>query len=142
LYNRERYQKNRVKQINQAVAWKRANRDRVHIMNKRYYEKHREYFKKYTSKRQKEKKLTVFLHYTAGDIKCACCGEKTFDFLCVDHVNNDGNEHRKTRGTGLGFYAWIIRNNFPGGLQILCMNCNWGKVRNGGMCPHKSVNNL
>jgi hypothetical protein len=31
----------------------------------------------------------------------------------------------------------LCKNGFPKGFQTLCMNCNWGKYRNGGQCPHK-----
>src|SRR5881396_3810055 len=27
--------------------------------------------------------------------KCACCGETTFEFLTIDHVRNDGKQHRR-----------------------------------------------
>lgn len=76
-----------------------------------------------------------------GGFRCACCGETQPLFLSVDHIYNDGNEMRKSgthsRG-GTAFYAWIKRNKFPPGFQILCMNCNTGKHRNGGVCPHQS----
>jgi hypothetical protein len=28
--------------------------------------------------------------------RCACCGEFERDFLTLDHVNNDGAEHRRS----------------------------------------------
>lgn len=28
--------------------------------------------------------------------KCSCCGESIPEFLTVDHINNDGEVHRKT----------------------------------------------
>lgn len=76
-----------------------------------------------------------------GGFVCACCGETEPLFLSVDHIYNDGNEMRKSgthaRG-GTAFYQWIKRHKFPPGFQILCMNCNTGKHRNGGVCPHQS----
>ena len=69
--------------------------------------------------------------------KCACCGETEPLFLEIDHINNDGNKHRAIIGTsGRIIIYWIIRNNFPADFQILCSNCNQGKRRNGGICPH------
>ena len=81
-------------------------------------------------------KIAVFEHY--GN-KCNCCGETTPKFLTIDHINNDGNRHRKLTGrdTGSGMYTWIVSNNFPEYLQILCWNCNCGKSQNNGICPHK-----
>ena len=29
--------------------------------------------------------------------------------------------------------------DFPEGFQILCFNCNAGKHRNGGRCPHEQL---
>ncbi len=34
----------------------------------------------------------VWAHYGQ---RCACCGETEPAFLAIDHVNNDGNVHRK-----------------------------------------------
>lgn len=71
--------------------------------------------------------------------QCACTGchfhTNPIDcvFLTIDHKNNDGY---KSRRAGMGLYYWIIRNNFPADLQTLCWNCNLGKNRNGGVCPH------
>ena len=72
--------------------------------------------------------------------ECACCGETERLFLTVDHINNDGNEHRKKDPVGRAtIYRWLINHGFPPGFQILCMNCNQGKHRNGGICPHKGL---
>lgn len=82
----------------------------------------------------------VFASY--GGFRCACCGETERLFLTIDHVENDGAEMRKngthSRG-GTQFYQWLRKNKFPAGFQVLCMNCNSGKHRNGGTCPHKSL---
>ncbi len=74
-----------------------------------------------------------------GGYKCACCGETELIFLSIDHINNDGAEHRKAIGNSTyKLYKWLKENDYPKGFQILCMNCNWGKKRNKGVCPHKS----
>lgn len=73
--------------------------------------------------------------------RCVCCGQDEPKFLTVDHIDGKGNEHRKKiKKYGSGFYKWLIDQNFPCGFQILCYNCNMGKYRNGGTCPHKSDN--
>jgi hypothetical protein len=85
-------------------------------------------------------KKKVLDHY--GN-RCACPGCTCDDarFLTVDHTNNDGAEHRRdiksinTGGWG-HMASWIIKNNYPNTLQILCMNCNCAKQWNGGVCPH------
>ena len=76
----------------------------------------------------------VFDHYGR---ECACCGEDEPMFLQIDHINNDGNEERGYRGHH-NLYHHIIKAGFPDDLQVLCANCNHGKHRNGGICPHKT----
>lgn len=77
----------------------------------------------------------VLGHYGAT---CKCCGETEEKFLSLDHVNNNGSEHRRAIGRkqmGYAFYLWIKRNNYPDFLQILCHNCNMAKGFYGS-CPH------
>ena len=78
-------------------------------------------------------KRLVFDHYGRS---CVCCGESEELFLTIDHVNNDGAEHR--RAIGPDICAWLLKNDFPEGFQVLCYNCNCGKQRNGGTCPHQT----
>jgi len=75
-------------------------------------------------------------------IACGCCNESTLDFLTLDHANNDGKNHREALGgrrNGPRFYKWLLDNNCPQdlGLRILCMNCNWARHWNSGICPHE-----
>lgn len=87
-----------------------------------------------------ELKLKIFNHYSNNDIKCICCNERNLMFLTIDHINNDGAKHRKQirEETGNTFYLWLKDNNYPEGFQVLCYNCNIGKYRNKGICPHNS----
>ena len=82
-------------------------------------------------------KRKVFEHY--GNC-CACCGENEPLFLTVDHVDNDGWSQRRGHGKSShnNIYAWLVKECFPLKFQILCSNCNHGKHRNGGVCPHVS----
>ena len=69
--------------------------------------------------------------------KCVCCGESNAVFLTMDHVNNDGSEHRKQ--VGVSGVMWKIRSQgFPPNFQILCRNCNWAKYALGS-CLHQST---
>ncbi len=74
--------------------------------------------------------------YAAYGNKCQCCEETEPLFLTIDHVNNDGHLERKAHSQG-GLYSRIIQENFPDRYQILCWNCNAGKKRNNGVCPHQ-----
>ena len=87
--------------------------------------------------RAKTRKI-VLEHYGGIPPKCACCGEGQMEFLCIDHINNDGSNHRKRIGITSGHLAsWIIKNKFPELFQILCHNCNNAKGFY-GKCPHKN----
>jgi hypothetical protein len=77
-----------------------------------------------------QKRLLILDHYGA---KCQCCGLETYEFLDIDHINGGGNQHRQN--IGRHFSDWIISNNYPSDLQLLCSNCNHGKSKF-GICPH------
>lgn len=67
---------------------------------------------------------------------CSCCDEKEYEFLVLDHTNNDGHLQKGGNRSGYKLYSWIIKSNFPEGFQVLCANCNTSKMR-GGICVHK-----
>jgi len=68
--------------------------------------------------------------------RCVCCGENTFEFLTIDHINNDGAEHRKKVKN---VAAWLKRKGYPkDNFQLLCMNCNFAKAKY-GQCPHTKI---
>lgn len=84
------------------------------------------------------KKIDVINHYSNGMMCCDCCGENNIGFLTINHINGDGAKHRKklgSSGTGVSFYKWLIKNNFPDGLNVLCWNCNSASGAT-GICPH------
>ena len=58
-----------------------------------------------------------------------------FRALAIDHISNDGVAQREKFGirSGVHFYRWLIKNNYPEGYQTLCRNCNWIKrIEEGG----------
>lgn len=67
-------------------------------------------------------KINVFDYYWS---KCANCGIDKIEFLTIDHINNDGAQHRKEVGTQI--FPWLKMNNYPTEFQILCFNCNYLK---------------
>ena len=76
-----------------------------------------------------------------GGYICKCCGEDEPMFLSIDHIDNNGAQERKAglySGSGYSFYRWLRKTGFPPGYQVLCMNCQVGKHKNGGVCPHQS----
>ena len=83
------------------------------------------------------KRLLVFEKY--GGCHCACpgCFVTDHEFLTIDHIHNDGAAHRKQFKID-NIYNWLIKNNYPPGFQVLCMNCNFVKGKRGrnGQCIH------
>jgi hypothetical protein len=68
---------------------------------------------------------------------CACCGESHPLFLEFDHVESDGAAHRRQIGiSARALLACIRREGYPSRFRLLCSNCNQGRKRNGGVCPH------
>ena len=101
--------------------------------------------KEQSTKRSSFYKLEVLTHYGGNPPRCSSCGEGNLSVLEVDHINNDGKSHKNKGGgriTGSSFYRYILNNSFPGGLQVLCKNCNWlkyldskGKIGVGKLSP-------
>lgn len=118
---KRRYKKSRLKYLKQIAERRRNNR---------------EFFKIKDQQRSLKAKLATLAAY--GD-KCACCGEAHYQFLTIDHVNNDGAEHRRTNNVSgaMGMYLWLKRNGYPKDFQVLCMNCNCAKAWF-GVCPHQT----
>ena len=79
----------------------------------------------------------VLKHY--GN-KCTCCGETQLKFLTFEHKNGDGAKHRKKIGIvggGSRMVGWLIKNNYPNFIEILCYNCNCARGF-WGQCPHEA----
>lgn len=85
---------------------------------------------------QKKLRAEVLDHYGP----CSCCGESIKDFLEIDHIGGWGKTHVRSTGKrihGRELYRWIIENNFPNTLRILCANCH-AAITFRGICPHET----
>ena len=119
--SQEHYQADPEKRLSSNRKWKRDNDQRYRSQQKDYRREER-----------RKKRDAVLSHYGGS---CACCGEKELVFLTIDHMNGKGHEHRRLIGTA-DLWKWLYSNHYPEGFQILCYNCNSGRYRNGGRCPH------
>jgi hypothetical protein len=114
----EEYRHNKKREYMRPIMreWSRKNKDKIHGYHLR-------------------RKMQVLFHYGGNLPKCACCSESHVEFLTLDHIKGDGAEHRRQitgdprKCSGHHIYAWIIKNNFPEGFQVLCCNCNMAKGR-------------
>jgi len=103
--------------------------------NKNYHEKYKEKDNARARRNNKRYRDLCIEHYGG---KCACCGESTYEFLAIDHVNNDGAEDRKRLGGSIKIYKHIVDHDYPPEYQILCHNCNCAKGFY-GYCPHNKL---
>ena len=152
--NREaaaRYRERNREKFNQRMRdWREANREKVREQSREWRNRKitngspdevaalRKAEADKTRRIQAVCKNQVFAAY--GGYKCNCCGENEPMFLSIDHVDNNGAAERKSglyHGSGTAFYQWLRRSGFPPGYQVLCMNCQFGKHKNGGVCPHQ-----
>ena len=116
-YRRELAEKSR-RSVIAAVEWAKRNPDRRRKIALNYY---------YSLQHE------AIMAY--GGYVCRWCGIDEPMVLCIDHVDNNGREHRRQLGSlgGHKFYKWLRDNGYPEGFQVLCMNCNHGKYRNKGV---------
>lgn len=99
----------RARQIISARKYKAGNREKIASQNKEM---------------RRLRKLRVFEKYGG---KCACCGEGRFEFLCIDHVDDDGGVERMTLQVA-GIYRKLETLPVMEGYQVLCHNCNLAKA--------------
>ena len=108
------------------------NVDETKIQTKLGNRRVTEYFRKRHAKLRKE------CIQAYGGI-CECCGETTYEFLTIDHVQGGGRQERNHHGGGSNLLRALRKNGFPPGYRVLCYNCNnsYGMY---GYCPHKTQN--
>lgn len=125
---------------NALKRWRERNPEKQKAIYARYHLRHRDERNKECRKRNKKlsqkKRLQVLIHYGGSPPKCVCCGENYIEFLTIDHIHGNGNKQRKLV-TGITFYTWLIKNNFPEGYRVLCYNCNCS-LGHYGHCPHEN----
>jgi len=88
---------------------------------------------KYGSSRLSLAKAKDEAYRRYGD-KCVCCGETDRGFFTIGHVNDDGGGRKR----GYNIYFKVRAEGYPDTYAIECYNCNLGKARNGGICPHRA----
>ena len=108
------------------------NKDKIKKHNKEYLCHNRAAHNKRSMKARDKLKKEVLGFYSGGEPKCKWCGETDLNVLSIDHINGDGNCHRKylygnNKVGGYRFYLWLKRNNFLEGFQVLCFNDQFRK---------------
>lgn len=82
-------------------------------------------------------RMEVLSHYSGGQSpSCACCGESTFEFLALDHMEGSSREDYRSSPGSTKLFARIKREGYRLRAQVLCHNCN-AAVAHHGACPHR-----
>lgn len=131
-YRAAYYQGHKQEAISHQHAYYNGHREHERARAAEYRTAHAEEIKD----RRQGLKLAAIDAY--GGRACACCGETHIDFLCIDHIDGGGGEHRKLVGGGSTFFRWLKTHNYPPGYRVLCFNCN-NAFAMFGMCPHNEV---
>ena len=115
--------------------WCEACRKRQRLAAQQWRLVHPEESKVYQREWYRAVRAEVLAHCGKG---CACCGEQTFEFLTIDHIDGGGRDHRDEVGKrGTEFLRWLRKNGYPKGYQVLCYNCNMARGY-WKVCPHQS----
>lgn len=127
---------NKAKHRLAAKKWALANASRVKVTKRIWKTQNPTSYTQYSREYNRRQRTKVLNHYSGGNPKCVCCGEKEIKFLCIDHISGGGNTHRREMKIRGSIIPWIVKNKFPPMFQVLCYNCNnakgfWGE------CPHK-----
>lgn len=106
--------------------------EKVTLYNDNYRAMHREELRLAAIEWRAKLKLEILQHYSPNDKLCCSwenCSVTDIDMLTLDHVNDDGAEHRRQLGDkgGTGTYLAIKQAGFPQGFQTLCWNHQWKK---------------
>jgi len=132
-------------------AWHRRNRERRRLtalaLNRKIQADPERRSRRNAQRVEWRRKLKAAAFEALGN-SCVCCGEREAAFLQIDHIANDGSAYRKRESGNDGRKTWgavhqhrlykaVIAGTIAG-LQLLCANCNWGKARNHGACPHEA----
>lgn len=114
--------------IKYAIDYEKDHRVDKSNYLKDYYKINSDIIKHTSRNNRLNDRFEILYWYSNGDMKCELCNESYSEFLCVDHINDDGSEHRKEIGIGGNqLYRYLLNNNFPEGYQVLCNNCNYLK---------------
>jgi hypothetical protein len=137
-YNKKYYNNHKEYFYNHNKEYYKNNKEMVLLQKKGYHNNHKEEINKHKREYRKNIRDLVLLYYSDTLYpRCNCCKITQKEFLCIDHINGNGAEHRKTfKGY---IYLYLIKNGFPEGYQILCNSCNRSKGKNQCCIHHRMI---
>jgi hypothetical protein len=121
-----RYDRNPEVSHIQVNKWRTEHRKEArNIVTKCYHKNKEKYLPKAQARRRERRLECLHIYSDVRDIRCAICNESHDQFLCLDHIDGGGTQHRTKVGRGDKFYKWIVKSNYPSGFRVLCHNCNF-----------------
>ena len=116
------------RKIKQAIKYAKDNVSYTKEYKQQYYKDNREKMINNTKFHNDNNRSEVLYWYSDGLLKCNECGKDCIEFLCIDHIGDNGADHRREMGVGGDrIYKYVLKNKFPEGYQVLCNNCNFLK---------------
>ena len=132
--NKERYHiqnkeyRSRPSSKQRKKEYEKENPERVKKWKRTEYlkniERYRSSHKTHRETVLKEYKKIVISHYSKNKMECKLCKVKGLDFLNIDHIEGRKKMGHSGSVRGIKLYAFLKKNNFPEGYQVLCWNCN------------------
>jgi hypothetical protein len=134
--------KNRERQNKRTREYYLLNKEKLDAYQKAYREEHKE--RHYALQAERQRKVKIAVRAFLGG-KCSCCGISEFEFLTIDHVNNDGAKDKKNGIQSSHIYWKILkmlksftpRSEVEKTYRLLCFNCNSSKHFGHGKCVHE-----
>lgn len=107
-------------------------KDQAKAYYERTKEERREIAAAFTRRYRDGLKDKVLKHYSNDELKCNNCGIDVYSVLTLDHINNDGADHKRKlsksgKASSSRIYKDLVDRNYPEGYQVLCFNCNYHK---------------
>jgi hypothetical protein len=135
--SRRHYEANRKAVNERARKWRASHPEIIRAKAAEYYRKNRAASIARRRVARAELRREVIAAYGGT---CACCDVAVSEFLQLDHVNGDGNKHRRLIGkNGTAILHWLKAKAFPkDGFRLLCANCNYS-LGHYGYCPHQKI---
>lgn len=146
------YEKNKDKINAKRRVYEAKNKDKLRERYRVWYHSNIDKIRSYYSKERRHKyyidckerhlaqskeyhennRLLVLSHYSKTETPSCCwngCDINDTDMLQLDHIDNNGSDHRKQLKTNKSIWRWVINSGFPEGFQVLCANHNMKKER-------------
>ena len=117
LRNKDRVRKKRQK-------WDKENPEKLRAQRQRYAKKHAKEL--YLAHKNHNDDLRFSAIANLGNV-CVNCGITDVRVLTIDHVNNNGNVHRKKVSAVKLYRQLRDREVDMSDYQVLCWNCNYLK---------------